>query len=302
MELMKTVDLFSGCGGFSLGFQNAGFEIIGAFDNWKAAGETYKANFTHPFYLMDVAGWEALDIIRALKPEIIIGGPPCQDFSVCGKRNTDGARANLTLSFAEIICDVKPAYFVMENVTGARDTGVYSLALKNMRAAGYGIETVILDASLCGVPQKRKRLFAIGGLNKTDISFRLGQIIRGSLAQKPLTVREYMGAEIYFEHYYRHPRDYNRQSIYSIDETSPTIRGVNREIPPGHKPHSKDSAPLSPSIRALTSYERARIQTFPPGFVFTGNKGEIDQQSGNAVPVNLAKFVGEALKKYIAGA
>lgn len=299
---MKTVDLFCGCGGFSLGFQNAGFEIIGAFDNWKAAAETYKANFTHPFYLMDVAAPETTEIIRELRPEIIIGGPPCQDFSICGKRNTDGARANLTLSFAEIICDVKPAYFIMENVTGARDTGVYSLALKNMRAAGYGIETVILDASLCGVPQKRKRLFAIGGLDKSDISFRLGQIIRGALAQKPLTVREYMGAEIDIEHYYRHPRGYNRRAIFSIDEPSATIRGNNTNLPPGYKGNAADSAPLSASIRALTSYERARIQTFPPGFVFTGNKGEIDQQIGNAVPVNLAKFVGEALKKYIAGA
>ncbi len=296
---MKTVDLFCGCGGFSLGLQNAGFEIIGAFDDWRPAAETYKANFAHPFYLMDIAAPETTEIIRALKPKVIIGGPPCQDFSVCGKRNTDGARANLTLSFADIIIDVKPAYFIMENVAGARDTDVYSLALKNMRAAGYGIETVILDASLCGVPQKRKRLFAIGGLNKSDISFRLGQIIRGTLAQKPLTVREYMGAEIDFEHYYRHPRTYDRQSIYSIDEPSATIRGVNREIPPGYIQHAKDSAPLSPSIRALNSYERARIQTFPLNFVFTGNKTEIDQQIGNAVPVNLAKFVGEALMNYI---
>ena len=299
---MKTIDLFSGCGGFSLGFQNAGFEIIGAFDNWKAACETYQANFTHPFYLTDVASDEALAIIRALKPDVIIGGPPCQDFSICGKRNTDGARANLTLSFAEIICDVKPAYFIMENVTGARGTDVYSLALKNMRAAGYGIETVILDASLCGVPQKRKRLFAIGGLGKSDISFRLGQIIRGALAEKPLTVREYMGAEIDFEHYYRHPRQYDRRAIFSINEPSATIRGNNRDLPPGYKSNKEDSAPLSPSIRALTYSERARIQTFPTGFVFTGNNGEIDQQIGNAVPVNLAKFVGDALKKYIDGA
>ena len=299
---MKTVDLFCGCGGFSLGFQNAGFEIIGAFDNWKPAAETYKANSTHPFYLMDVADTEALDIIRALKPEVIIGGPPCQDFSVCGKRNTGGARANLTLSFADIICDVKPAYFVMENVPGARDTAIFTMALKQFRAAGYGIETVILDASLCGVPQKRKRLFAIGGLNKTDISFRLGQIIRGALTHKPLTVREYMGAEIDFEHYYRHPRYYDRQSIYSINEPSQTITGTNRKPPPGQKTHHKDSAPLSPSIRALTAYERARIQTFLPVFVFTGNKTEINQQIGNAVPVNLAQFVGDALKKYIAGA
>jgi len=300
---MKTVDLFCGCGGFSLGFQNAGFEIVGAFDNWKPAAETYKANFTHPFYLMDVASWEALNIIRELKPEVIIGGPPCQDFSVCGKRNTGGARANLTLSFADIICDVKPAYFVMENVTGARDTGVYAMALKNMRAAGYGIETVILDASLCGVPQKRKRLFAIGGLNKTDISFRLGQIIRGALAHKPLTVREYMGAEIYFEHYYKKPaRHYGQRTVFSIDEPCTTITGTSSPIPPNHKSNPKDAAPISPDIRAINSYERARIQTFPSNFLFRGNKGEIDQQIGNAVPVNLAKFVGDALKKYIAGA
>lgn len=295
--MLKVVDLFCGCGGFSLGFQNAGFEIIGAFDNWKPAAETYKENFAHPFYLMDIAAPETTEIIRALKPEVIIGGPPCQEFSFCGKRNTFGARANLTLSFADNILDAKPAYFIMENVPGARNTAIFETALKRIRAAGYDLAVEILDASLCGVPQKRKRLFVLGALEKPDFPLFISREIIKTLRNKPLTVREYLGAEINIEHYYQHPRSYERRGIVSISEPAQTIRGQNRPPPATYKNHKADTAPFSTAIRALSSYERARIQTFPPGFVFKGSKTEIDQQIGNAVPVNLAKFIAETLKK-----
>ena len=93
----RVVDLFSGCGGMTLGFENAGFAVVAAFDNWKPAVEVYKANFKHPITQIDLNEDEALDLIQAEKPDVIVGGPPCQDFSIAGGRDFSGKRANLTL-------------------------------------------------------------------------------------------------------------------------------------------------------------------------------------------------------------
>ena len=113
---MKTVDLFCGCGGLSLGFQNCGYEIVGAFDCWKPAIDCYTRNFNHRACELNLSRKNtALKAIRPLNPEVIIGGPPCQDFSSAGFRQ-EGDRANLTISFAKIVKSIKPKYFVMENV------------------------------------------------------------------------------------------------------------------------------------------------------------------------------------------
>jgi DNA (cytosine-5)-methyltransferase 1 len=113
---MKTVDLFAGCGGLSLGFQNAGFDIVAAFDNWIPAIEVYQDNFKHSIFNKDLSKKEFYEIIASFNPEMIIGGPPCQDFSSAGKRDENLGRANLTRSFANIISFVRPKFFVMENV------------------------------------------------------------------------------------------------------------------------------------------------------------------------------------------
>jgi DNA (cytosine-5)-methyltransferase 1 len=160
---MKTVDLFAGCGGLSLGFQNENFEIQAAFDNWKPAIKIYKDNFKHPIYNIDLSNEEqVLDIIAPLHPEIIIGGPPCQDFSSAGKRDESLGRADLTLSFAQIITKVRPKWFVMENVARIKQSNILSKTIKIFKANNYGLTYKTLDASLCGVPQKRKRFFLIG--------------------------------------------------------------------------------------------------------------------------------------------
>ncbi|MEB3146333.1 MAG: DNA cytosine methyltransferase, partial [Cylindrospermopsis raciborskii 1523720] len=114
--MMKTVDLFAGCGGLSLGFQNVGFQILAAFDQWRAAVKVYRDNFKHPVYETDLGTQVGLEFIKDLKPQMIIGGPPCQDFSSAGKRDETLGRANLTISYAKIVVDTKPEWFVMENV------------------------------------------------------------------------------------------------------------------------------------------------------------------------------------------
>lgn len=163
----SVVDLFSGCGGLSRGFENAGFEVVAAFDNWKPAVEAYKRNFSHPIYDIDLSSNEALKIIEQLRPDIIVGGPPCQDFSHAGKRDENQGRADLTISFAKIVTTIKPKYFIMENVDRALKSNRYAEAKQIFEKNGYILSEHVLDASLCGVPQKRKRLFVIGGSMKT---------------------------------------------------------------------------------------------------------------------------------------
>ncbi|MFM6842221.1 MAG: DNA cytosine methyltransferase, partial [Dolichospermum sp.] len=110
-------DIFSGCGGLSLGFQNSGFEIVAAFENWKSAINVYQQNFHHPIFEYDLSQVNNNYLIfKELLPDLIIGGPPCQDFSSAGKRNENLGRANLTLIFTNIVTLIKPKWFVMENV------------------------------------------------------------------------------------------------------------------------------------------------------------------------------------------
>lgn len=295
---MITIDLFSGCGGLSLGFQNAGFDVVAGFDNWLPAVNIYKQNFSHPIIDLDLSDVKkGYTELKKFSPDLIIGGPPCQDFSSAGKRDESGGRADLTLSYAEIIKKIKPKYFIMENVDRILKSKIIKEAMKTFKEAGYGISYRVLDASYCGVPQKRKRFFMIGELNGQD-GF-LDYYFEKNFSAKPTSIRDYFGSSFGIEHYYRHPRNYNRRGIFSIDEPSPTVRGVNRPLPKGYKGHPTDSAPISKTIRPLTTVERSYIQTFPKNFVWIGNKTAQEQLIGNAVPVKLAEFVGKCLQDYI---
>lgn len=108
---MRTIDLFAGCGGLSLGFENAGFDIKAAFEIWQPAIKVYQRNFRHPIFQVDLSEESVIHTLRECKPEVIIGGPPCQDFSSAGKRDESLGRANLTINFARIIASIKPRFF-----------------------------------------------------------------------------------------------------------------------------------------------------------------------------------------------
>lgn len=294
---MKIVDLFAGCGGLSLGFQRAGFDIVAAFEVWEVAANCYEQNFDHPVFRTDLSNTqEAISIISELSPDVIIGGPPCQDFSFAGKR-IEAGRASLTGSFSEIVTAIRPRYFVMENVDRARNSNAYAFARENFKSAGYGLTEVVLDASKCGTPQKRKRFFCIGALEKEDGFAH--KIIEDRLAANPMTMRDYFGDSLGFEFYYRHPRNYSRRAVFSIDEPAPTMRGVNRPVPKGYPGHPNDACPIGNGVRALSTEERAWIQTFPKSFTWQGSKTDVEQMIGNAVPVNLAFFVGSCLQEVI---
>lgn len=285
----------------SLGFQKAGFDIIAGFEHWNVAISCYEKNFQHPVEDVDLSDVEtSVSIISKYKPDIIIGGPPCQDFSGAGNL-VEGDRADLTVAYANIIKNILPEYFVMENVERAASSKAYKKARKIFKDAGYGLTEKVLDASFCGVPQKRKRFFCIGYKNGND-SF-LDGLLSTNQSIFPLTVRQYFQQELYdlnMEHYYRHPRSYKRRGIFSVDEPSPTIRGVNRPKPSNYKKHNGDVAEPN-NIRNLTHQERAIIQTFPTDFVWDESSTSTEQMIGNAVPVNLANYVANCLMRFING-
>ena len=187
----------------------------------------------------------------------------------------------------------------MENVARAQSSHAYAVAREIFKTAGYGLTEQVLTASFCGVPQSRKRFFCIGALGEPDgfLDYRL----LGKLSDREMTIRDYLGDELGTEYYYRHPRNYSRRAIYSIDEPAPTMRGVNRPIPKGYPGHPKDACSVNDSVRPLSTYERARIQTFPADYRWIGSKTDQEQMIGNAVPVNLGKYVAEALLDYLNG-
>lgn len=295
--MIKTVDLFSGCGGLSLGFERAGFQVIAAYDNWEPAVKVYRDNFSHPIYTDDLSDENVQNKIAEMHPDVIIGGPPCQDYSSAGHRDITLGRAALTLSYRDIIIKARPKYFLMENVPEIRKYRILADIIQDFKNAGYGLTQRIIEASYYGVPQARKRFILIGGLNEPD-DF-LGVAIDRRASDHAMTMRDYFGDSLDVDYYFRVPRSYSRRGIFSIDEPCQTIRGVDRPIPPGYPGHPSDPVPLGPNVRALTVKERSMVQTFPETFKFSGNKTDQNQMIGNAVPVNLAKAVADALYEHI---
>lgn len=294
---MRVVDLFSGCGGMSLGLGQAGFDVVGAFDNWDAAIDIYRANFRHPIFKADLSSDETwVEKIKELKPDLIAGGPPCQDYSIAGKRSL-GARANLTVRFAEIVSSVSPTWVVFENVYNIERFDTLPEMKSILSKAGYGLSSMVLDASRCGAPQKRNRFFLVGKLGVQD-GF-LDGILKSGLAKKQMTVRDYLGDSLNTQYYYMHPRSYNRRAVFSIDEPASTIRGINRPIPDNYKKHPADKVEITEGVRALTTRERGLIQTFPGDFVFAGAKGNVELAIGNAVPPALARYVANCIKQWV---
>lgn len=294
---MKIVDLFAGCGGMSLGFQNAKFNVVAAFDYWHSAIEVYKENFYHPIFNEDLSNEEIYSFITSFNPDMIIGGPPCQDFSSAGKRDESCGRANLSLSFANIIASIKPKWFVMENVDRIEKSQILEIVLATFRKSGYGLSSSILNASYCGVPQARKRYFLIGQLHGENNT--LNHYLTKNQSKTPMTIAEYLGDDLGIKYFYRHPRSYQRRAIFSIHEPSPTIRGVNRPIPKNYKKHEGDLCDINDRLRPLTTIERSYIQTFPKTFKFKGSKSDLEQMIGNAVPVKLAEYIATCILEYI---
>ena len=171
------IDLFSGCGGLSLGFEMAGYKSLLAIDNWQDALDTYKHNNPDARTLCgDLSKINPEDIKREYnidRVSVIIGGPPCQGFSIAGKRIIDDERNKLYKSFVSFVRCFMPDAFVMENVPNILSIGdsvVKESIIKDFSDLGYNVNYKVLLASDYGVPQNRRRAVFVG-LKKGCFSF-----------------------------------------------------------------------------------------------------------------------------------
>jgi DNA (cytosine-5)-methyltransferase 1 len=171
----KTVlDLFSGCGGMSLGFEQAGFEIKLGIDNWSDALLTFKNNHKNSNVIENDLSLLDPSTIGIDSVDIIIGGPPCQGFSIAGKRIIEDKRNDLYKSFVKFVKFFKPKAFVMENVPNilSMENGVIKDRIVNdFSNLGYTVVYKVLMASDFGVPQNRKRAFFVGIANGNSFEF-----------------------------------------------------------------------------------------------------------------------------------
>ena len=163
------IDLFSGCGGLSLGFEMAGFTSILAIDNWKDALTTYAYNRKDTRTLCgDLATLDPFKIKEEFcisNVDVIIGGPPCQGFSVAGKRIIDDERNKLYKSFVAFVDCFRPQAFVMENVPNILSIGngrVKDSIIEDFENLGYKVSVQVIMASDYGVPQNRRRAVFVG--------------------------------------------------------------------------------------------------------------------------------------------
>lgn len=234
----RVVELFCGAGGMSLGLGLAGMTISGACDSWHRAVAVYERNLKHGARIIDLSQpHAAIPWICSLRPDLIAGGPPCQDFSSAGKR-IEGDRASLTIAMAMISVAVKPEWVLIENVRGAARTETWREAREILKRGGYGLTEQVLDASYYGVPQDRKRLILVGRLGERD-GF-LSEALSNAATAKRMTLRDAFGDTL-GDHIYRHPRSSQRRGVFAVDEPSPTVRNARRRQPRTYVPHPGDS-------------------------------------------------------------
>lgn len=164
---LTVLDLFSGCGGLSLGFIQAGYDVVAAVDNWKDAIDTF--NYNHPKstgIVLDLASFDSKALAEKFgKVDVIVGGPPCQGFSISGKRDPNDPRNQLYLGFVDLVAHIQPKAFVMENVPNlvAMDRGsIKDRIISDFENLGYKMSYKILLASDFGVPQNRRRVVFVG--------------------------------------------------------------------------------------------------------------------------------------------
>lgn len=190
---MKTISLFSGAGGLDVGFKKAGFDIIWANDFDKDACETYKANIGEHIVCGDINELKKTIFAEIKNIDVIIGGPPCQGFSVAGKMDPHDPRSKHVWSFVEIVKTMQPKAFVMENVKALGQLKKWeplrNELIKEFRKAGYSVNYVVLNATEFNVPQARERVFFIGFKFNSNIIPDLAKMMK-AYKKKAQTVRE----------------------------------------------------------------------------------------------------------------
>lgn len=327
MKKYTYIDLFAGAGGLSLGFDNAGFKNLFSVEFIKTYAETYEKNFPkHKMIVDDIKNIDN-DKIKQLignnSVDIIVGGPPCQGFSIAGKigRNfIDDDRNRLFKEFVRFVDLLKPKMFIMENVS-AMERHNNGKTIKEIseefKKCGYDIKYKVLLASEYSVPQERRRIFIVGTKFKNSFQFpeKSSTMVTVEDAIKDLPRLESGECSSIPNHNaMKHSKQMLEKMSYIKDG------GDRNDIPEDIRPKSGDPRKYirynskKPSFcitgdmrkvfhysqnRALTCRELARIQTFPDSFIFYGNSGQIQQQIGNAVPPLLAEKIARQAREVL---
>jgi DNA (cytosine-5)-methyltransferase 1 len=298
---MKVVSLFSGAGGLDLGFKMAGHSIIWANDLYGDAVETYRMNLGGHIVCKDIY---TVDENEVPDCDIIIGGFPCQGFSVANtKRNVDDGRNQLYKQLMRVISAKQPKFFLAENVKGIFSLAkgkVLKMILSDFTSMGYKVQAKVLNAADYGVPQLRQRVFIVGV--RSDIDYQFDYPVptnnsdgSGGLPRwvgvgdalsvlpdpdEPNTVPNhgYSKYKLRFNGYLGHR---------AVDPLKPaptvTARGDDKGgVVVLHHPNNQ---------RRMSCRELATVQSFPMDFVFFGTRSSIYRQIANAVPPLLAYAV-----------
>lgn len=184
------LSLFSGAGGLDLGFIQAGFSPVGAFDNWDKAVEVYRRNLSIDAHVLDLSS-NAVDSRES--PDVVIAGSPCQGFSVIGNRRVNDARNSLFVRAAQLSTSLKPQAIVLENVRGVfagKHKKHYTAAVRQLENVGYFVQHLELSALDAGLPQHRRRVFLVASRSRSYIRVEakdtrrdIAQTISGSESQ-----------------------------------------------------------------------------------------------------------------------
>jgi len=323
---LKYIDLFSGAGGFSLGFDNKGFQNVFSIDIEPSFCETYRHNFpNHQLIEKDICDLSDSEI-NYLKEfdeiDVVIGGPPCQGFSIAGnigRKFVDDPRNRLFKEFVRVVKVIKPKFFVMENVArlythnkGATRNEI----IKDFEKLGYKVDCKILNSADYGVPQVRKRVIFIGASTNQKIEFPQKEVenyvsVKEALSKYP---KLESGDESSIPNHIA--MSHSEQMLTKMSYVSDG--GDRNEIPVKIRPKSGDVrkyikyASDKPSVcvtgdmrkifhyeqnRALTVRELAKLQSFPDDFVFKGSRISQQQQVGNSVPPKMAEAIAKVIIK-----
>jgi len=328
MTNYNIVDLFAGAGGLSEGFKQAGFNTLAANEIMPDFSETFKLNhqeakvFTKDIRQITVEEFKKECRINGKRVDVLIGGPPCQGFSMAGRRDPKDPRNSLFMEFIRFVDGLKPKFFVMENVPGiltmktSDGKKVAEIIEEEFKKIGYEVKHKKLLAADYGVPQKRKRVVFIGTNTRKKITFpepthSETPIVKidGSKTKRWAGVETVLLPKNKVDEAFFHSQRMIDGFRKRKERNTETGNGFGWQILDLKKPsytisarYWKDGADAlvkysENEIRMLTPLETARIQTFPDNYKFFGSKRSVYTQIGNAVPALLAKAIAEEIKK-----
>ncbi len=300
----KTVSLFSGAGGLDLGFEGGGFEIAWAIDIDYDSCETHRAWSKAEVIQGDIS---LIDLKQIPDAEVIIGGFPCQGFSLAGPRKIDDERNILYKHFVKLVEEKQPYAFIAENVKGILTIGdgtVMEAIIEDFSEKGYAVSPHLVNAADYGVPQDRWRVFMIGFRKDLKIKeFKFPEPIkkRVTLRDALKKIPEPQLSDICNGAYSSRYMSRNRKRCWNA--VSYTIPAMAKQVP--LHPSSPDMIKLGEDkwifgegniTRRFSWQEAAAIQTFPKDMFFAGNLTSKYKQIGNAVPVKLAEVAAKEVR------